>query len=81
MCDDPSPDKRAEWARRAAVKNAIVPRFFEVFVNRVILECGHCGGSFQRPLVPNVNEPTFVCPNKDCRAKNWVPVHFKRGAS
>ena len=74
--NQPSDQKRAEWVRRAALKHAIVPEFFEVFPTRVIIVCGRCRTRFVRNLVPNQNEPTFVCPEAACRAKNWVPITF-----
>jgi len=76
--NEPTPEKRAEWAVRAARKNAIVPGYFEVFPTRVIIVCGGCGARFVRNLVPNVNEPVFVCPENNCRSRNWVPVTFSK---
>ena len=73
---EPSQRKKAEWRRRAAEKDAIVPYFFEVFAQKVIIECGNCEHRFQRPLIPNLDEPTFVCPVDACKARNWVPVTF-----
>ena len=73
----PSRQKLAEWKKRATQKKAIVPFYFEVSPEDVFLICGNCNAEFQRKLIPNVNEPTFVCPNKTCSAKNWVPVKFK----
>ncbi|RMG42869.1 MAG: hypothetical protein D6719_05155 [Candidatus Dadabacteria bacterium] len=72
----PTPQKLAEWQARAAAKNAIVPEYFEVFPNRVIIECGRCGREFRRNLVPNIDEPVFVCPDKSCKARNWLPVRY-----
>jgi hypothetical protein len=72
----PSPERLAAWRVKAAEKNAVVPIYFEVFPNRVILECGSCGHEFQRVLIPNLNEPTFRCPITSCQARNWVPVYF-----
>ena len=72
----PTPEKLAEWRERAARKQAIVPRYFEVFPTHVVLECGECGAAFQRNLVLNLEEPYFVCPNQSCRARNWVPVYY-----
>ena len=75
MIQQPSPEKKAEWAKRAALKDAIVPYFFEVFTNKVELQCGQCITAFKRSLIPNLDEPTFACPK--CGAKNWVPVTFE----
>ena len=61
---------------RAARKDAIVPEYFEVFPNKVIIVCGNCHATFHRSLIPNLDEPTFVCPEEDCRARNWVPVKY-----
>ncbi|MCI5064217.1 hypothetical protein MRY87_00675 [bacterium] len=72
----PTPEKRREWEHRAAQKNAIVPYYFEVFPQKVIILCGECHVKYQRPLIPNLDEPTFVCPNTECRARNWIPVRY-----
>ncbi|MCB0328833.1 MAG: hypothetical protein KDD70_04195 [Bdellovibrionales bacterium] len=74
--NQPSPEKLREWRIRASRKNAIVPYYFEVFPKKVVILCGNCHHEFQRPLVPNLDEPTFVCPEPDCRARNWVPVKY-----
>jgi len=74
---EPDERKKAEWRERAAQKDAIVPHYFEVFPDRVIIECGTCHCRFVRNLIPHLNEPTFVCPQPDCKARNWVPVKFK----
>jgi len=68
--------KRKEWQARAARKNAIVPYYFEVFVTKVIIQCGACGTEYRRTLIRDLNEPVFVCPNERCRSRNWVPVKF-----
>jgi hypothetical protein len=72
----PSPEKLIEWQQRAALKGAIVPAYFEVFPSRVHIICGYCHHEYSRNLVPNVNEPTFVCPEPICGQKNWVPIKF-----
>lgn len=72
----PSPEKMREWQARAKKKNAIVPFFFEVFPNKVLIICGDCQREFQRTLIPRLDEPTFICPEETCRARNWVPVRF-----
>ena len=74
---EPSPAKKAEWKMRASQKNAIVPKYFEVFPNRVIIECGNCGRRFVRTLIHGLDEPVFVCPNEECKERNWVPVRFE----
>jgi len=71
-----SEHKRKEWQARAARKSAIVPYYFEVFVNKVIIQCGACGTEYRRNLIPEIDEPVFVCPNANCRSRNWVPVKF-----
>ncbi len=76
MVKEPSPETKARWKTQAALKGAIVPHYFEVFPHKVLLECGACKHAFSRPLIPHLNEPTFVCPQKHCKAKNWVPVYF-----
>ncbi|MGI6523739.1 MAG: hypothetical protein ACOX2O_00360 [Bdellovibrionota bacterium] len=74
---EPSPQKKEEWRLRAAQKNAIVPKYFEVFPTKVIIECGACGKRFVRNLIPNLDEPVFVCPESACAKRNWVPVRFE----
>ncbi|MCB0353104.1 MAG: hypothetical protein KDD64_06245 [Bdellovibrionales bacterium] len=74
---NPSPQKLAEWRERAAKKNAIVPSYFEVFPTKVHITCGACQHSFRRSLIPNLDEPVFVCPEESCRARNWVPVRYQ----
>lgn len=71
-----SKEKQKEWNVKAKLKNAIVPEFFEVFPNKVHIICGKCGCSFRRSLIMNVDDPTFVCPNEECQAKNWVPIKY-----
>ncbi len=72
----PSSEKKREWDIRARQKDAIVPEFFEVFPNKVHITCGNCGCNFKRPLIMNLDEPTFICPNEECRAKNWIPLKY-----
>jgi len=71
--------KKLIWRQRAASRGAVVPRYFEVSVRNVNIVCGRCGFPFSRNLIPNVNEPTFVCPAQQCRCRNWIPVTYKRG--
>ncbi|MFQ5648580.1 MAG: hypothetical protein ACE5IY_01440 [bacterium] len=73
----PSAHKRRSWQRKAADKNAVVPRYFEVSPYNVLIVCGKCTQKFQRNLIPNVNEPVFVCPSRSCQTRNWVPVTYK----
>lgn len=75
--NEPTKEKIIEWQKRAAQKGAIVPSFFEVFPTRVTIVCGNCQSKYVRNLIPNVNEPVFVCPIKECRARNWVPIRYK----
>lgn len=76
--NNPSPQKKAEWRARAAQKRAIVPDYFEVFPTRVVIICGNCRHEFSRSLIPNLDEPVFVCPDKKCKARNWVPLRYER---
>ncbi len=69
-------ERRAVWRRKAAKKNAIVPAYFEVTPRAALIVCGKCGKRFRRNLVPHVDEPTFVCPDPGCRARNWLPVTY-----
>ena len=69
-------ERRARWKAQAAAKGAIVPDVFEVYADRAVIVCGNCKHKFLRPLIPRLDDPTFVCPEKSCRAKNWLPVKF-----
>ncbi len=71
---EPTPEKKAEWLIRAALKNAIVPEYFEVFPNKVIIVCGECRHRYVRNLIPSFDEPVFVCP--ECKERNWVPIRY-----
>ncbi len=73
----PTSGKRKEWRRKAAKKRAVVPNYFEISPYQAYIVCGKCKSSFNRNLVPNVNEPTFVCPSNYCQAKNWLPITYK----
>lgn len=70
--------KTIEWRARAAKKNGIVPEYFEVFPTKVIIVCGQCWTEFSRNLIPNCDEPVFVCPNQKCRARNWIPLRYEK---
>ena len=59
-------------------KGALVPDFFEVFPNRVVIRCGKCRKEFVRNLVHGVEEPVFVCPEAHCKTRNWVPVYYDK---
>ncbi|MGI6681203.1 MAG: hypothetical protein ACOX3T_06970 [Bdellovibrionota bacterium] len=67
-------EKKKQWQECASKKSAIVPMYFEVFPYKVDIVCGNCEHFFSRTLIPNLDEPTFVCPN--CNIKNWVPVRY-----
>lgn len=73
----PDPERLKVWQNKAAQRGAIVPQFFEVFPDRAIIVCGNCGRKFIRNLVPNLNDPIFVCPEAACKCKNWLPVTFE----
>lgn len=66
--------KRLEWEKRAKLKGGIVPKYFEVYPNKVDIICGNCEHEFRRTLIVNLDEPTFVCP--ECNAKNWIPLKY-----
>lgn len=72
----PTAENEREWQRRAIAREAIVPEYWEVFPTYVLIECGNCHTEFSRNLIPNVNDPTFVCPNEECRKKNFVPITY-----
>ena len=67
-------NKKLEWERKAQVKQAIVPYYFEVYPNKVEIVCGNCKHQYSRNLIVNIDEPTFVCP--ECGVKNWIPLRY-----
>lgn len=73
----PSRQQRQVWRRKAAARKAVVPKYFEVTPYTALIVCGKCKRTFQRNLIPNVNEPTFMCPELACKARNWLPVTYK----
>lgn len=75
---DISAETRARWQLLSARKGALVPDFFEVFPNRVVIRCGKCRKEFVRNLVHGVEEPVFVCPEAHCKTRNWVPVYYDK---
>jgi len=74
---DSTLQKRKEWRIKAAEKQAVVPKYFEISPYQAYIVCGKCSTTFNRNLIPNVNEPTFVCPSKKCQAKNWLPITYQ----
>ena len=76
--DESSAETKARWQQLSARKGAVVPGFFEVFPDKVLIRCGKCGREFVRNLVHGVEEPVFVCPQAGCGTKNWVPVYYNK---
>lgn len=74
MDHNPTPDEIEEWQRNASRRNAILPSNIQVRGRDVALICGRCGTDFIRKLLPNRNDPVYVCPH--CKARNYVPIEW-----
>ena len=70
----PDPEEIAEWQETAARRNAILPSRISVKGRQVDIICGHCESYFARKLLPNRNDPVYVCP--DCGARNYLPIKW-----
>ena len=70
----PDPDELIEWQNNAAKRRAILPAQMGVRGRNVTIVCGSCNTSYERKLLPNRNDPVFVCPT--CRARNYVPIQW-----
>ena len=66
----PTVEEERDWKRRAALKEALVPAYWETFATHVTIRCGNCQTRFTRNLIPNEDDPTFICPKESCRKKN-----------
>lgn len=71
---NPSPDELEEWQRNATRRRAILPRNIQVQGRDISLICGNCDCSFTRKLLPNRNDPVFVCPQ--CKVRNYAPIEW-----
>lgn len=74
----PDPERLKIWQAKASAVGAVVPSYFEVFPDHALILCGCCQTQFTRNLIPNRDEPTFICPDGNCKAKNWLPVYFDK---
>ena len=65
----------SRWSEIAKRRNAILPLKFQVLNKKeVLIECGRCYTSFQRPLIIAQNDPVFVCPS--CSERNYIPIDW-----
>jgi DNA-directed RNA polymerase subunit RPC12/RpoP len=71
---NPSPEELDEWARTAAKRHAILPESIQIKGLYITVLCGHCSTQFTRKLLPNRNDPVYVCPA--CNSRNYVPVEW-----
>lgn len=70
----PDPDELREWQETAAKRKAILPLKMGVKGRNVTIICGQCSHTYERKLLPNRNDPVFVCPN--CGERNYVPIQW-----
>jgi len=70
----PDPEELAEWAATAAKRKAILPFQFRMKIPYIHIVCGHCQEDFTRKLLPQRNDPVYVCPN--CSSRNYVPIQW-----
>lgn len=73
---NPTPEELAEWYHTARNRNAILPMSIHVKGRYVTIVCGieQCQESFTRKLLPNRNDPVYVCPR--CGSRVYVPVEW-----
>jgi len=71
---NPSPEELEEWQRTAAKRRAVLPTMLEMRGRNVLITCGSCQEVFSRALLPNRNDPVYVCPN--CQNRNYIPVEW-----
>ena len=73
---DPSPEELAEWYQNAARRNAILPARIEVRGHYVNISCSlpACQHTFKRKLLPQRNDPVYVCPQ--CQSRIYVPIEW-----
>ena len=63
------------WQEIARRRNAILPLSFQ-FISRkeILIICGNCQTSFNRPLIIGQFDPVFICPH--CENRNYVPIDW-----
>jgi len=71
---NPSPEELREWAIIAQRRKAILPKSITMHGRNLLVTCGQCAHQYERKLLPNRNDPVYVCPS--CRARNYVPVEW-----
>ena len=73
---NPTPEELAEWYQTATSRNSILPMRIHIKARYVTVVCGidECQKEFTRKLLPNRNDPVYVCPN--CGVRNYVPVEW-----
>lgn len=73
---NPSPEELAEWYQTAIRRNAILPVRIQIRARHVTIICGMegCHHEYIRKLLPNRNDPVFVCPV--CGSRNYVPIEW-----
>lgn len=70
----PSPEELQEWSQIAERRKAILPVSVHIRGKFIGIVCGACQTNFDRKLLPNRNDPVYVCP--DCNERNYVPVEW-----
>ncbi len=73
---NPSPEELAEWRITAQQRNAILPNRIEMRGRYVKIFCSiqECQEQFTRKLLPQRNDPVYVCPK--CRSRIYIPVEW-----
>lgn len=71
---NPSPEELYEWQMNAIQRKAILPMRIEIKGKYCTIICGHdeCQHSFTRKLLPQRNDPVYVCPQ--CKSRVYVPI-------
>ena len=70
----PDADELREWQATAAKRKAVLPAKMGVKGRDVGIVCGSCNTAFERKLLPNRNDPVYVCPG--CGTRNYVPIQL-----
>ncbi len=70
----PDPEELREWQRTAMQRKAILPAQFMMKGHYVEISCGHCNNIFTRKMLPQRNDPVYVCSR--CNSRNYVPIQW-----
>lgn len=70
----PSPEELAQWRAIAEKRKAILPNSVEMRGRWIAITCGYCSSRFERKLLPQRNDPVYVCPQ--CQSRNYIPVEW-----